>query len=101
MKGFLVLSGIDFSKTHNLDELAGSVLAAFPSIASVVAPVDGWTNWGVAYRYPDEPEPPPEPSAAEVASALDHLVRLEAALEAQVQPPAAVLANITDQHRKS
>ncbi len=89
LKGFLVLAGIDFRKTHDLDELGASVLAAFPALAPLVTPVRAWTNWGVDYRYPDAPDPPPEPSDQELTAALAHLPRLADALEAQATPPEA------------
>ena len=54
-KGYLVLAGIDFGKTHDLDGLGASVTAAFPDEEPLVRPLRAWTNWAGAYRYPDEP----------------------------------------------
>jgi len=88
LKGFLVLADVDFGKTHDLDGLGASVVAAYPATEPQVAPLGGLTNWGIVYRYPDMPEPPPEPSADELSSALEQIERLADALEAEVPPPA-------------
>jgi HEPN domain-containing protein len=88
LKGYLVLAGIDFGKTHDLDGLGASVTAAFPGDELLVRPLRAWTNWAVAYRYPDEPSPPPEPSAGELAVALEQIARLASALEAKVRAAA-------------
>jgi HEPN domain-containing protein len=89
LKGFLVLAGVDFSKTHDLDGLGASVVAAYPALDPLVAPVRGWTNWGIVYRYPDMAQPPPEPSGAELFGALEQIGRLADALEAATPPPAS------------
>ena len=87
LKGFLVLAGVDFGKTHDLDELGRTVLTAFPDLGSMAQPMGAWTNWSVAYRYPDEPNPPPEPSAEELDAALAVNGRLADALNERASPP--------------
>jgi hypothetical protein len=37
--GFLVLAGIDFRKTHDLEGLGRTVLTAFPDLAPMVEPM--------------------------------------------------------------
>jgi HEPN domain-containing protein len=80
LKGFLVRSNTDFRKTHDLDELGRSVLAAFPFAAPLITPARGWTAWSVAYRYPGEADPAPGPTAEELNQALDLVARLSEAL---------------------
>jgi hypothetical protein len=78
LKGFLVLAGIDFRKTHDLDTLAQSVLPHFPTVRPPLTTTGSWTAWGVAYRYPGEDEP--EPSAEELFGALDAIGQRDVAL---------------------
>lgn len=85
LKGLLVLADVDFRKTHDLDALGASVVVAYPALEPLVAPVRAWTGWGVAYQYPDAPNPPePQPSAEQMTAALAHIARLADALEAHV-----------------
>jgi HEPN domain-containing protein len=86
LKGFLVQAGTDFGKTHDLDALAQSVLAHFPSLESLLRPMRAWTAWSVAYRYPGEPGPEPEPSTEELSQALDMSERLDTALRSLAPP---------------
>jgi uncharacterized protein len=86
LKGFLVIAGVDFGKTHSLDDLGTEVAMAYPEIEPLVAPVRGLTNWGIVYRYPDTVQPPPEPSAEELSAALEHITRLADVLEAEIPP---------------
>ena len=88
LKGYLVLAGIDFGKTHDRDELGGSVIAAYPEDEELLRPLSAWTHWAVAYRYPDEPSPPPEPSAEELTMALEQITRAADALEVRVRTAA-------------
>jgi HEPN domain-containing protein len=80
LKAFLVRNSVDLRKTHDLDALGQSVTAHFPSISPLSAFLPGWTTWGVAYRYPGEPGPEPEPSPEDLAQALNLIVRLAEAL---------------------
>ncbi len=84
LKGFLVLAGTDFRRTHDLEALGHAVVTAYPALEPEIAPVHAWTEWGVAYRYPDGPEPPPDPSADALSGALERIARLAAALEIEV-----------------
>jgi hypothetical protein len=51
LKGFPVLGGINFRRTHELGELGAAAVTIFPEIAALVAVAEGWTVWGVAFRY--------------------------------------------------
>ena len=83
LKGFLVSAGVDFGRTHDLEHLGHLVSSLFPDVATLVNPFGAWTLWAVAYRYPDDPGPEPEPTPAELRAALDAIDRLEAALRAK------------------
>jgi HEPN domain-containing protein len=85
LKGFLVLAGIDFRRTHDLDPLGRSVVAAFPAEEPLVRPLRAWTDWGVAYRYLDAPVSAPEPTAHDLTEALQQVARLADALEAKLR----------------
>ena len=87
LKGFLVQVGTDFRKTHDLDTLGRSALAHFPSLGPLLVPLPDWTVWGVAYRYPGEAGPEPEPDAEELSRALGLIARLADALRSAASPP--------------
>jgi HEPN domain-containing protein len=80
LKGFLVLGGVDFRKTHDLDALADIVLTHFPSVEAGQMIKRSWTAWGIAYRYPAEDESEPEPTLEELSEAFDLIEHLEIAL---------------------
>jgi HEPN domain-containing protein len=80
LKGFLVRASSDFGKTHDLVRLGHPVSARFPEVASLIEPMQVWTTWNIACRYPDEAEPEPEPSVAELSSALEAIDRLASVL---------------------
>jgi HEPN domain-containing protein len=80
LKGVLVLAEIDFRKTHDLDTLAQSLRPHFPALLPLLTTMSSWTAWGVAYRYPAEDEPEPEPGTEELFGALDAIGQLDAAL---------------------
>jgi HEPN domain-containing protein len=86
LKGFLVRDSIDFRRTHDLDRLGHAVAARFPVVLPLVTSMSAWTTWGVAYRYPDEAEPEPEPSVKELTEALDSISLLAAALRSLAPP---------------
>jgi HEPN domain-containing protein len=88
LKGFLVQAGVDFRRTHDLDALAESVLPLFPTLQPLLTAVRAWTTWGVAYRYPGEDEPEPEPSGEELSIALIVITQLGSALRSQAPPSA-------------
>jgi len=80
LKAFLVRANQDFGKTHDLAKLGYLVTMQFPSITPLVTAMQDWTAWSVAYRYPGEAGPEPEPSAEELSRAPDLIARLESAL---------------------
>jgi HEPN domain-containing protein len=80
LKALLVYARQDFGKTHDLETLANAVARVFPDVGPLVAPMDAWSAWGVAYRYPSEQDQEPEPSVDDLLEALERLRRLEAAL---------------------
>jgi hypothetical protein len=86
LKGFLVRASTDFRKTHDLDTLGQSVAVHFPSVGPLVTPLPPWTSWNVAYRYPGETEPEPDPAPEELSHALELIARLAEALRA-LGPP--------------
>jgi HEPN domain-containing protein len=88
LKGFLVRDNIDFSRTHDLDRLGQAVAGRFPAMTLLVVSMRAWTTWGVAYRYPGEAEPEPEPTMEELIKALDLIAQLAAALRS-LAPPSA------------
>ena len=94
LKGLLVLSGVDFRKTHDLDALSHAVLPHFPTLRPLLMMMGAWTAWGVAYRYPGEDEPEPEPSAEELSGALDTIAQLDAVLRS-LEPPQGDEADIS------
>lgn len=91
LKGFLVVAGVDFRKTDDLDALGALVGPKFQALGPLIVPVRGWTSWGIAYRYPDLTAAETPPSSEELAASLHHLSRLADALEAEVPPPATDL----------
>ena len=88
LQGLLVLAGVDFRKTHDLDTLGHAVLPHFPTLRPLLMTMGDWTAWGVAYRYPGEGEPEPEPSAEELSGALDTIGQRDAALRSLAPPQA-------------
>ncbi len=76
LKGFLVHASIDFGKTHDLDVLGQIIGVPYPSVAPLARAMRDWTNWNIAYRYPDIVEPEPVPTSAELTQALDLIARL-------------------------
>jgi HEPN domain-containing protein len=90
LKGFLVRANTDFGRTHDLDHLGHLVARRSPAVRPLVEPLAAWTHWAVAYRYPDDPGPEPQPTPAELQSALELIDQLEAALRAlDPDPPAS------------
>ena len=83
LKGFLVLAGHRFRKTHELKELGRAVKIQFPALADLVGSVEDWTIWSFAYRYPAEDNPPAVPSSEVLMGALNALDRLMSALRSK------------------
>jgi HEPN domain-containing protein len=80
LKGFLAQAKVHIRKTHDLDTLAELVVGHFPAVSVLLAPMRAWTTWSVAYRYPGEDGPEPEPTVEELFQALDLISQLDAAL---------------------
>lgn len=70
LKGYLVHADVTFGKTHDLGELGDAVVARFPDLAESIGLMGKWTVWNVAYRYPMDGIPEPEPSPDELRQAL-------------------------------
>ncbi len=85
LKGFLVLARKRSRKTHSLWELGALAQASFPDIAELVAAANNWTDWAVAYRYPEEQGAAgtPEPDEPELRRALAVIDALKARLRAE------------------
>jgi HEPN domain-containing protein len=89
LKGFLVLGATRFRKTHSLAQLGAAAAAIFPETAHIVAAVDDWTVWAVAYRYPSPEEPSePDPDDQELRRALATIEELISQLRSK-QPKEA------------
>ena len=95
LKGFLVRADTDFGRTHDLDHLGYLVLLHFPAVHPLVEPLAAWTHWAVAYRYPDDSGPEPQPTLAELQTALALIDELQAALRALAPEPLAGEGNPT------
>lgn len=80
LKGFLVWAGIDFRRTHDLRVLGDMVLPRLPWLAPLLAISEAWTEWGVAYRYPEENLSEPEPDVDALRHALEVIARLDSEL---------------------
>ncbi len=85
-KGFLVRANIDFGRTHDLQHLGHLAGRPFPVIRSMVESLAAWTHWAVAYRYPDDPGPEPQPTLSELHGALALIDELRGALLALAPP---------------
>ena len=86
LKGFLVHASIDFGKTHDLGRLGAVVASHFPPVVSMTVAMGDWSNWNIAYRYPDIVAPEPEPTIEELIRALDLIARLAETLRS-LGPP--------------
>jgi HEPN domain-containing protein len=82
LKGFLVRANTDFGRTHDLEHLGYLVMRVSSVERTLVEPLAGWTHWAVAYRYPDDLGPEPQPTLAELQSAIALIDQLRAALHA-------------------
>ena len=79
-------AGVDFRKTHDLSMLGDLVVSAFPDLRPMVMAMEAWTIWAVAFRYPSENLPEPEPDSSEIRDALELIAQLDAALRALAPP---------------
>jgi HEPN domain-containing protein len=85
LKDTLVLASVDFRKTRNLAWLGELVVAAFSNLNPFVMSVTDLSSRGIAYRYPGEAEPAPEPSVNETGEALRAIAALTEAVQSLVQ----------------
>ncbi|MCB9073042.1 MAG: HEPN domain-containing protein [Bdellovibrionaceae bacterium] len=58
IKGFLAAQKIRFAKTHDMEILINLVSTADQSLGMELEPAKILTQFAVAYRYPEEKEPP-------------------------------------------
>ena len=58
VKGFLAFHKIRFTKTHNMEVLVNLVVKVDQKLAEELKPTEILTQYAIAYRYPDEKEPP-------------------------------------------
>ena len=87
IKGVLVLAGVSFRKTHDLDELADLGEAYFPVLAARLESVRPFTDWAEAFRYPGiDPLATLEPSRRDLEEAVEALERLQQAARG-LEPP--------------
>ena len=89
LKGFLVLAGKRFRKTHSLAQLGAAAKESFPEIENLVTVARNWSDWAFEYRYPSTKGPAkPLPEEDELRRALGTIdilaARLRAARPAEV-----------------
>ena len=102
LKGFLVRADTDFGRTHDLEHLGYLVVRQFPAVHPLVEPLAAWTHWAVAYRYPDNSGPEPQPTLAELQTALALIAELQGALHALApDPPTERRRPSNKRHRSS
>ena len=83
LKALLVRHQVDFSKTHDLGKLLGSVAAIDPVIAAELQEADLLTPYGVEVRYPSDA---PELLPGDEAAAVELARRTKAAVLALLEP---------------
>ena len=84
LKGFHVLAGKRFRKTHSLEDLGAAAQASFPDIADLVTAVRAWTSWVGVFRYPaSDGAAAPEPDQDELHRAVEILDELAARLRSK------------------
>ena len=85
LKGMLVLAGVEFALTHDIDRLASQAQPHYPDALALLDAARSLTPWGIAYRYPGiEPIPEPLPNANEVGEVLAVIDRLAGRLRLQL-----------------
>ena len=71
LKGFLVLAGKRFRKTHSLAQLGAAAQQSFPDLEKLVKAARNWSDWAFEYRYPSASGPAkPLPEEDELRRAL-------------------------------
>ncbi len=58
IKGFLVLQKVRFNKTHDIEVLVNLVASVDKELSQKLESAKILTQFAVAYRYPEEKEPP-------------------------------------------
>jgi HEPN domain-containing protein len=58
IKGYLTFHQIRFGKTHDIEKLLNLVASIDKSLADELQPATILTRFAVAYRYPEEADPP-------------------------------------------
>ena len=90
LKGFHVLVGKRFRKTHSLEDLGAAAQASFPDIADLVTAVRAWSSWVGVCRYPSsDGAAEPEPDQDELRRAVEVIDELAARLRSKSPPEAA------------
>ena len=84
LKGFHVLAGKRFRKTHSLEDLGAAAQASFPDIADLVTAVRAWTSWVGVFRYPSsDGAAAPEPDQDALHQAVEIFDELAARLRSK------------------
>jgi HEPN domain-containing protein len=79
VKALLVLAGVNFRRTHDLDELVDSAMPPYSNLGGDLEALRGLTLWSIAYRYPRiESEIEPLPARAEIEAALNSIRNIAA-----------------------
>ncbi|MFZ3238005.1 MAG: HEPN domain-containing protein [Stellaceae bacterium] len=72
LKGLLIIAGVEFALTHDLNRLASVAEPFYPDAQDLFEAIRPLTIWGVAYRYPGvESVPEPFPLGTEIEQVLD------------------------------
>ena len=58
IKGYLTKQKIRFEKTHDIGKLLNLVVVSDPKLAEELRPSEILTKYAIAYRYPEETNPP-------------------------------------------
>jgi len=83
IKGLLVLAGVHFPKTHDMETLGDLAASRYPHYRAFFAAASPLTDWGYAYRYPSLEEER-EPSRSELQQALENIANLTGILRSLV-----------------
>jgi HEPN domain-containing protein len=86
LKAALVWAEVPFRKTHDLVELGTAVAGIHPFLTGVVAIVEPWTTWNIAYRYPGDDVHDSLPSPEVILTALGVIDDLITAIQGLRNP---------------
>jgi HEPN domain-containing protein len=84
LKAALIIRGVPFRRTHDLDELATQLVGAWPAVGALAEPLRPLTSWGFAYRYPMEGIDEEPPERAEVEAALARIANVRNLIAAEL-----------------